>query len=221
MDFTLEAKEYDSFSDRMGVIINDLKELIVESEATLEGNCFYYHCSLTLCKEQYTKQVNVFAFGKGAESKVCEIGFNAGHSTILMLLGREKTKLDYTIFDIDHHQYTRPCFDYVVRQFQNVNFEFIKGNSIITMPEWIENNKHLKGSYDLIHVDGGHSEECIQNDMKNTDILIKVNGIVIIDDTDGPIIKACVEQYLSSGKYREIKVLETLVYQHRILQKIK
>jgi tRNA(Leu) C34 or U34 (ribose-2'-O)-methylase TrmL len=122
MDFTVEAKEYDSFSDRMGVIINDLKELIVDSNDTLEGNCFYYNCSLTLCKEQYTKQVNLFAFGKGAETRICEIGFNAGHSTILILLGREKTALNYTIFDIDHHAYTRPCFEYVERQFQNVNF---------------------------------------------------------------------------------------------------
>lgn len=221
MNFVEEAKEYDSFSDRMGVFISELKQIIVESNEPLEGNCFYYHSTLSLCEEQYAKQVNLFTFGKVAETKICEIGFNAGHSTILMLLGREKSPLNYTIFDIGHHAYTRPCFNYVERQFQNINFEYIEGDSTLTMPEWLEKNKHLKGSYDLIHVDGGHDEVCIQNDMKNTDILIKVNGIVIIDDTYWPPIHACVEQYLASGNYKEISALETLTYQHRILQKIK
>lgn len=38
-----------------------------------------------------------------ANTKICEIGFNAGHSAMLFLMGRDKTSADFTIFDIGHH----------------------------------------------------------------------------------------------------------------------
>ena len=76
------------------------------------------------------------------------------------------------------------------------------------------------GTYDVIHVDGGHSEHCIVNDMMNTDRLIRLNGIVIIDDTDGPIINNVANEYIASGKYIEIDVLTTTGYPHRVLRKV-
>jgi hypothetical protein len=77
------------------------------------------------------------------------------------------------------------------------------------------------GQYDVVHVDGGHSHHCISNDMKNADILVKVNGIVIIDDTNFRHINDCVNMYLSKGAYKELNVLKSKGYQHRIIQKIQ
>jgi hypothetical protein len=193
--------------------------LIIDSKGSLEGNSFYAHNTINLYTDLYTKQLNLFWCGKQALTKICEIGFNAGHSTMLLLLGRDKTPLDFTIFDIGHHPYTKPCLNYIKSQFPHVNFEYIEGDSTATVPVWIEANQGNIGLYDVVHVDGGHSEHCISNDMKNADRIVKKGGIVIIDDTNVHYINRYVDTYISSGKYREIDVLKTQGYPHRIIQK--
>ena len=88
------------------------------------------------------------------------------------------------------------------------------------MPKWIEKNQKYLGLYDVVHIDGGHSENCISNDIKNSDLLVKIGGIIIIDDTNMTHIDKYVNLYLSNGKYREMNVLKTKGYPHRIIQKI-
>ena len=56
--------------------------------------------------------------------------------------------------------------------------------------------------------------------MQNANILVKKGGIVIIDDTNVLHINKYVEFYLSSGKYRELDVLKTEGYPHRIIRKV-
>jgi hypothetical protein len=219
MDFI--KPEYESKNDEKNIILDDLKDIIINSNCFLEGNYLYHHCTLNLAPEFYTKQLNLFWCGKQAISNICEIGFNAGHSTMLLLLGKKIEKMNFTIFDIGHHLYTKPCFEYIQKKFSHVNFEYIEGDSIITMPIWIDNNKDLINKYDLVHVDGGHDENCISNDMKNANILIRINGIIVIDDTNGPEINNCVEQYISSGDYIELELLPTHVSPHRIIKKIR
>lgn len=211
--------EYEKCSSEKQQYLHDIKKIIIDSNSSLEGNSFYHHASLNLYSDLYTKQLNLFWCGKQAITRICEIGFNAGHSSMLMLLGRDKKPLDFTIFDIGHHSYTKPCLKYIESKFQHINFEYIEGDSILTMPKWIETNKKYIGSYDVVHVDGGHSEHCISNDMKNADIFVKKGGIVIVDDTNMDHINNFVNLYLSSGKYREIDVLKTIGYPHRIIQK--
>lgn len=57
--------------------------------------------------------------------------------------------------------------------------------------------------------------------MKNCDLLIKKNGIIIIDDTNMYEINIYVDLYISSGNYIELNVYKTYGYEHRIIQKIK
>ena len=182
----------------------------------LEGNCFYHHSTLDVFSELYSKQVNLFWCRKQANTRICEIGFNAGHSTMLMLLGR-KTPLEFTIFDIGHHKYTKPCLDYMQSKFANIKFEYVEGDSTVTMPEWISNHAELVGKYDGVHVDGGHHENCILNNMKNADLLVNMNGIVIVDDTNMPVIDKYVDLYLSTGNYIELNLRVSYGYPHRII----
>jgi predicted O-methyltransferase YrrM len=211
--------EYESRTEERYVYLEDLKNLILKSNAALEGNCFYHHQSVNIFPELYTKQLNLFAIGQQAGPTICEIGFNAGHSTMLMLLGREKTPLKYTIFDIGQHPYTRPCYEYIKSKFPHVKFEYIEGDSTIIMPEWVILNPESIGQYDLVHVDGGHSEECISNDMKNADILVKSGGTIIIDDTNDPIINRYVDEYIANRNYTELILFPTYGYPHRIIKK--
>ena len=73
--------------------LDALKEIVQQSGASLEGNAFYKHESLDLYPELYTKQLNLVWCGKQACTRMCEIGFNAGHSSMLLLLGREQTPI--------------------------------------------------------------------------------------------------------------------------------
>jgi len=219
MDFI--KSDYESKNNEKQIYLDDLKNIILKSNACLEGNCFYHHTTLNEFPELYSKQLNLFWCGKQAVENICEIGFNAGHSTMLMLLGRNNTPLNFTIFDIGHHPYTKPSFDYIKSKFSNVNFEYVEGDSTIIMPEWMNNHKDLLSKYDVVHVDGGHSNHCISNDMKNTDLLVKKNGIVIIDDTNSDIINKYVNLYISNGNYIELNLLPTYGYPHRIIRKIK
>lgn len=213
--------EYESKNEEKLVYLDDLKNIVINSNSSLEGNCFYYHNTLNTFPELYSKQINLFWWGKQAVENICEIGFNAGHSTMLMLLGMSNTPLNFTIFDIGHHSYTKPSYEYIKSKFSFVNFEYVEGDSTITMPKWINNHSELMYKYDVVHVDGGHSEYCISNDMKNADLLVKIDGIIIIDDTNVPEIDNYVNLYLSNGNYCEINLLQTYDYQHRVIKKIK
>lgn len=210
------AQEYEEKYLEMLIYLEDLKQIIA-FETAFEGNSFYYHQTFKEYPELYNKQLNLFWCGKQARAKICEIGFNAGHSAMLMLLS--STATTFTIFDIDHHKYTRPCLEYLQSAFRNVAFEYNVGDSTQTMPNWINDNPSEQSTYDLVHVDGGHSEFCASNDMKHADLLLKPGGIMVVDDTDAPQINALVDAYLASRKYEEMIVLKTFGYPHRIIQK--
>ena len=214
------TKKYENKKDKLNKHLEDIYQIVLDSKTPLEGNSFYIHTTLDLYPILLTKQINLFWCGTQAVSHICEIGFNAGHSTLLMLLGRDNTALNFTIFDIGHHAYTKPSFEYIKKEFPHIAFEYIEGDSIVTMPNWIDERTSLIETYDVIHVDGGHSEGCILNDMKNADKLLKINGILIIDDTNDTIINNYVNKYINGGKYKDLDVLTTLGYPHRIIQKI-
>jgi len=101
-----------------------------------------------------------------------------------------------------------------------VKFEYVEGDSTVTMPEWINARPEMRESYDLVHVDGGHSEYCASNDMKNADILLKMGGIMVIDDTNAEQINNQVNLYLASGRYVELCVFKTFGYSHRMIRKV-
>ncbi len=214
------AQDYAEKYPEILIYLEDLKQIIVDHihETEFEGNCFYHHQTVNEYPELYNKQLNLFWCGKQAK-KICEIGFNAGHSAMLLLLS-STADTSFTIFDIDHHKYTRPCLDYLVSAFRHVTFEYNAGDSMVVMPEWITSNNAHIGSFDLVHVDGGHTEPCATSDMKHADILLRPGGIMVIDDTDAPQINCLVDQYISSHKYEEISVLKTFGYIHRIIRKV-
>jgi hypothetical protein len=222
-DKTSIQRQYASHTVDIEYTLDDILK-IIESHSninTFEGNCFYYHLSSNRFPELLYKQLNLFWCGQQANRRICEIGFNAGHSAYLMLLGRDSTPLDFTIFDICEHAYVKPCIEYIQGRFPHTAFKLIEGDSTKSIPAWIESNPSLKGSYDVVHVDGGHSEECITSDLFNARILVKKGGILIIDDTNDSVINQKVDELLGNKEenYEEISVFSTVGYQHRILRK--
>ena len=210
------AQEYAEKYPEMLIYLEDLKQIILEHipETEFEGNSFYHHQSIREYPELYNKQLNLFWCGKQTPARICEIGFNAGHSAMLLLMASSATT--FTVFDIGHHRYTQTCLNYIEHIFPHVAFEYIVGDSTRTMPTQMDGRIQ---TYDLVHVDGGHSEFCATSDMKHADILLKPGGIMVVDDTDAPQINGLVETYLASGKYEVVDVLKTFGYPHRIIRK--
>ena len=211
---------YKGHTDELNRRLYDLKNIVTESGEPLEGNAFYVHQSLRLYPALLPKQINLYWCGTQARTRLCEIGFNAGHSALLLLLSGGNRVIDFTVFDIGEHKYTLPALSYIRSHYPLVRTEYVEGDSTATMPAWIQRNKPLLGTYDVVHVDGGHSEHCISNDLKNADLLVRPSGIVVVDDTNDPGINKYVDMYLSAGYYKELRVLKTEGYQHRILQKL-
>ena len=232
MDIQKYEKLYSEKNTDLEKHVKNIEDIIYNVKVPLEGNIFYYHQGsrwkegekLIRCNRFLAKQTNMFWCGTIANKKICEIGFNAGHSCLLLLLGRDLSPLEFTIFDINRHKYTLPCFEYIKSKFSHINFEFIGGNSIIEIPKWINANPNACNTYDIVHIDGGHSEECINNDFKNTIKLLKSGGIIIIDDTDSEHISKYVDQYLNNGNFKELQIMNTggssNTFSHRIIQNI-
>jgi len=186
----------------------------------LEGNSIYEHGTLRAEPLLLNKQLNLFWVGTQAETSICEIGFNGGHSALLFLLGNTAENLRFTIFDIASHSYVPVCFDYIQSKFSNVNFELIIGDSTITVPKFVDSNSRLIGTYDVVHVDGGHMKDVVEKDMIMAKQLVRVGGILVVDDTDNKYINAEVEECINSGSYIEINIFKSQFYEHRILRRI-
>ena len=85
------------------------------------------------------------------DSVVCEIGFNAGHSSVNYLIANPNIRL--VSFDLGEHQYVRVAQEFIDYYFPG-KLELILGTSLETVPNFIKTHPGFK--CDLIHVDGGH-----------------------------------------------------------------
>lgn len=208
--------------------IHYVNNISQKTNENIEGNYFSLIINGTDINNQldftYKKQANLYYISSllPNNANVCEIGFNAGHSSIIILTATENKNINYVIFDICEHSYLKPCLEYIKSIFTNTNINFIEGDSIKTIPQFIKNTKDVIFNYDLIHIDGGHTEDCISNDMKNANILLKIGGIIIIDDTNIKYINDIVDKYIKIGDYEEIIILNIDKHNlpHRIIKKI-
>ena len=128
-----------------------------------------------------------------------EIGFNAGFSTLLMLL--TNPKMNITCFDLGEHTYTMPCYEKLKEHFGD-RINIIIGDSTKTL----QNNSDI---FDLIHIDGGHSTEVAESDITNSYRLSKKGTILIMNDYDFPNLHELWDSYII--KYN-LKPLEINIY---------
>lgn len=181
-----------------------IQELIISTGELFEGNCFYNHCTFDRDPRLISKQMNIVSLARTGD-RILEIGFNAGHSCLLLLIGNPNCKID--CFDICWHKYTKLCFDYLDNQFPN-RLQLIEGDSTFTLLDWPEE------SYDLYHIDGGHSSEMIIADYENCRNHARENSIIIFDDTYLENIKCVWNKSLTNLEINAIKLYKTPHYSH-------
>ena len=157
------------------IISNDLLPIIKTVNEKLEGNIFMFHHTTEYTNEFFDKQVNfILAAKKENINNILEIGFNAGFSTLLMLLTNKNIKI--TCVDICEHLYTKLCFQ-KLREIFGDRVELLPGSSIEIVPTLIGN------TYDLIHIDGCHLVNIAELDIINCLKLCKSGSLLIMDDT--------------------------------------
>lgn len=117
---------------------------------------------------------------------VCEIGFNAGHSSLTWLAGNPEIHL-YS-FDLPH-DYQHFGVELITEKFPG-RLTLTNGNSLETIPKFFK--EHPAIYCDIAHVDGGHDYETALQDLKNFFSRVKPGGIIIIDDTLCPEHNYCI-----------------------------
>lgn len=120
---------------------------------------------------------------------ILEIGFNAGHSADTFL---SHSLAHVTSFDLEARDYVHLAKKYIDQKYPT-RHTLIGGDSTKTIPTYIKENPHTK--FDLIYIDGGHTEEIAYADLMNCFLLAHSNTVVIMDDVD-----------LTSGTQREWSV---------------
>ena len=109
---------------------------------------------------------------------ICEIGFNAGHSTLQWLASNDRATV-YS-FDIGDHGYTRPMAEYLQHIFPG-RLHLIIGDSRQTIQVFSSTNRHVK--CDLMFVDGGHTYDIAFADLTNMrSIANKHHNVLVFDD---------------------------------------
>jgi len=167
--------------------LKDILTLVQQKCGYLDGNLFYENLQDAInampadsLKEKRKNLVNLIEGRKN----VLEIGFNAGHSALIMLLANQDVRI--TAIDTCQHPYTETCFSYLDRRFPG-RLTLIKGNSTNVI-------QVLNGEkFDLIHYDGG-KEKTIHEDLLNSVDLVEDDHILLIDDTQNSRLEEIVLQ---------------------------
>ena len=195
--------DFQEFSD-LPILVN-LNNIIKNSNnknnEKLEGNILYEHLSnFELIHPNNSKRPgfdikrqNLYNLAKSSKN-LLEIGFNGGHSSTLYFYSNPTLKL--LSFDIASHKYTQPCINFL-KQFYNI--EFIKGDSTITVKNYI-----VKEKYDVIHIDGGHGIKCAEEDLLNCVKFAHKNTILVFDDTNQPLLNELLNKYINKKLITEI-----------------
>ncbi len=167
-----------------------------------EGNIFMIHHTTNYTTTFINKAKNIsnLVLNKNIKN-VMEIGFNSGFSTLLMLL--TNPNMCISCFDLGEHTYTIPCFKKMKETFgERIN---------ITIGDSTKTLQNVNDNYDLIHIDGGHSNEVANSDIMNSHRLSKPGSILIMDDYDFPNLHKLWDKYIM--KY-DLKKLHINVYNY-------
>lgn len=161
-----EAKQY---------INQHLLPIIYGCNEPLEGNIFMLHHTTEYTNVFLDKAKNISNLVMNKTiTNVMEIGFNAGFSALLMLLTNDKMRI--TCFDLGEHSYTMPCYNKLKETFGD-RISIHIGDSTQTLPKFSD-------TYQLIHIDGGHSSEVAISDIVNSYRMSNNGTILIMDDYD-------------------------------------
>jgi hypothetical protein len=192
--------------------ISSLNKIIDSTNEKMEGNILYRHHS-NYClhgKNKEDARYNLYHLSE-ISSKLVEIGFNGGHSEALFFYANPDISL--LSFDLCDHRYTELCLNYLQSKYR---IEFIKGNSIQTIPQYRNHSK-----YNVIHIDGGHGKNICYHDMLNCRMFGDEHSFLVVDDSYLQGIGEAITEHESTNFIYEIDYEKFCLFktnQHRIFK---
>ena len=107
------------------------------------------------------------------QTKVCEIGFNMGHSALIWL--ESSPRVHYLGFDLGSHEYVRPNAEYMRRTYGAERFAIVLGPSNDTVRKFARDFPAFKCH--VLSVDGAHSVAGAAWDLFNMRALANMEGV--------------------------------------------
>ena len=199
-NFLNSIKDYtinNNISKTKAYIDTNLLPIIHNYKELLEGNIFMSHhtTNYTDVFLNKTKNISNLVLNKNIKN-VMEIGFNSGFSTLLMLISNPNICI--SCFDLGEHKYTIPCYEKLKETF---------GDRInITIGDSTKTLQNVNNTYDLIHIDGGHSTEVAESDVINSHRLSKQGTILIMDDYNFPNLNNIWDIYIIKYNLKKLHI---------------
>lgn len=194
-------------SETKQYINNKLMNVVNSTGVKLEGSLFNIHFDNNISDYYKHKQYNLaeLLFVNNF-TNVLEIGFNAGFSTLLMLLTNKNVKI--TCVDIGYHPYTTPCYNIIKDHFKD-RVNLILGDSKQILPELFKQGN----CYDFIHIDGGHGNQEVISDIENSLKLSRKDTVILMDDYNFQNIKVLWDIYVKDYNLQKYQLFENCLDQ--------
>jgi hypothetical protein len=179
--------------------LDNLEKILQKYPGIVEGNVFGLHHT-SPADYPYAGYLNArrnLALFALTRKSILEIGFNAGHSAMLLLTANPL--LSYTAIDIGHNPYVDECFQYLKQVFGD-RINLVVGDSTQKIPEVLSVNNQFDGYI----IDGGHSFDNINADLTNIIFYANPNSVILVDDTNVPNIRFMVDYHMLSGNLLHI-----------------
>lgn len=206
---------YDAHADTIKTHYDAIHTMIVDSEQLPGGTCYYYHDSYEIYPAMTPKRANLFYYGRSA-NRIADIGFNAGHSTLLFALANPAAEI--TVFDLFTQLYAQPCLDYVRSVVPNT-IESIVGNTMETLGPYADTHAD---TFDLVHVNGSFLIDKFTHDFAAALKMVKVGGIIIVDNMIINYISNHLNVHIAEGLVEEVTDrLPIDTYDHCFVRRIK
>ncbi len=179
------------------IIFSRLMPLINATGEKLEGNIFTEHKQKNETNKFDHKRKNLALIALNPTMKNgLEIGFNAGFSTLLMLIANPN--LHMTCVDLGEHKYTRPCFDAIEKIFPG-RITLHLGDSKKIMPTI------QKTDFDFVHIDGCHLVPIAESDIIHSYRITKKGGVLIFDDYNFKPLHTLWDKYVKKYNLQKLK----------------
>ena len=151
--------------------------------ALFEGGTYSYPFKLHAMRNLLGHVLRDRAAAKHVE--VCEVGFNAGHSTLLWLMQDPRVRV--RAFDLGIHWYSSHVTGFFDAAFDSGRVEVVFGDSQETLPAFAASfNSSLPPEFcDLIFVDGDHHFAAALSDLRNLRAAARPgHHVLLMDDPD-------------------------------------
>jgi predicted O-methyltransferase YrrM len=108
--------------------------------------------------------------------RIAEVGFNVGFSALAFL--ESSPHASVVSFELNERRAVLLAKAFVDERYPG-RHELVVGDSLDTLPRYADEHPQ---AFDLVFVDGGHSKEIADSDIRHACRLARPRGIVVVDD---------------------------------------